>query len=213
MTFRFSQAPGGVLFTHTALENLHAVDIPMPEGTPVVAARDGVVEQAEWWHSSGPEVEPASFYGNFIQVRHADGTAALYGHLATGGVTVRPGDRVAAGQRIGESGTSGESDVPLLHFGVTRPAREGSRWAESVRFRFYVGAPPLPFEPRATMTVTADYSPGARPAYFALAAPRLVEWKPPEQTPETWRDGLSVLGLFLAAGLAGMWWYWRFSRS
>ena len=213
MTFRFGQAPEGMRLTHTAIENLHAVDIPMPERTSVLAAREGVVEQAEWWHTSGPEVEPASFYGNFVRVRHADGTAALYGHLAAGGVTVRPGDRVAAGRKIGESGATGEADEAMLHFGITRPLREGSRWEESLRFRFYVGSPPQPFEPRAALTVTADYSTGARYPHFVLTAPRLPERRLPEQTPETWREGLAILALYLAAGLAGMWWFWRFSRS
>ena len=82
-----------------------------------------------------------------------------------------------------------------------------------MRFRFYVGSPPMSFEPRAAMTVTADYSPGARYPHFATTAPRLVEWKPPEQTPEVWRKGLATLALFVAAGLAGLWWFWRFSRS
>ena len=45
--YAVSQAPGGFISTHTAPESRHAVDFRMPEATPVVAARQGVVAAVE----------------------------------------------------------------------------------------------------------------------------------------------------------------------
>ncbi len=85
------------------------IDIGVPEGTPVVAAAEGVVTFAG--QQSG--------YGNHIEVRHADGVTTTYSHLSSIGVAV--GEPVKPGQQIAASGNTGHSTGPHLHFEV-RPS-------------------------------------------------------------------------------------------
>jgi len=149
LTFMFTQAPGGRVTSHFTQSTLHAVDIAMPEGVPVVAARDGVVEAAEAFHAASPEEEPATYEGNFVRVRHADGTAALYAHLKHQGVAVAVSDAVRSGQLLGYSGSSGDVREAHLHFAVLRDG-------VSLPIRFYVGVPPVVFQPRAALRVMAN---------------------------------------------------------
>lgn len=53
---------------------------------------------------------------NFVRIHHDDGTMAVYAHLQQHSVRVRPGMRVPAGHWIGNSGNSGFSSGPHLHF-------------------------------------------------------------------------------------------------
>ena len=133
---RVQQAWGGA-YSHRDAENRHAVDFAAPVGSPVVAARDGVVMQAEagFGEAAADEDEAALLArANFIRVLHDDGTMALYAHLQTGGVLVRVGQRVRRGQAIGRSGNTGLSTAPHLHFVVH--ANRGMR-LESVPFRMF----------------------------------------------------------------------------
>lgn len=57
-----------------------------------------------------------SIPGNHVVVRHAEGIYSVYGHLKPGSPAVAIGDRVKAGQKLGEVGTSGNSTEPHLHF-------------------------------------------------------------------------------------------------
>src|SRR5919108_2463148 len=98
LSFTFTQVPGSRITTHFTKATLNAVDIAMPEGTAIVAARDGVVEALQAHHGASADEEPATYEGNFVRVRHADGTAAIYAHLGYGAVTVAVGDSVASGQ-------------------------------------------------------------------------------------------------------------------
>ncbi|MDX1393246.1 MAG: M23 family metallopeptidase [Gemmatimonadota bacterium] len=61
---------------------------------------------------------PRTVSGNFVVIRHADGTYSNYIHLREGSVQVAIGDSVSAGQVIGEVGQTGNSDAPHLHFQV-----------------------------------------------------------------------------------------------
>jgi len=213
LAFKFTQAPGGRIISHISVENLHAVDIAMPEGTPVLAARDGVVEATESRHAASPEEDPATEYGNFVRVRHADGTVALYGHLRHAGVTVQPGERVKAGTLLGLSGASGDTLHPQLHFGVARiERRDGREDAVSVPFRFYVGSPAIVFAPRAGFTAVPAYAGPARHPYSALDM-RVAPWKLPALAPGDEPLAWLALGVWLLAGIAGCWWFWRFSQS
>lgn len=133
---RIQQAWGGG-FSHDDGENRHAVDFAAPVGTPVVAARDGVVMQAEsGFDEAAPGEDGATLLAraNFIRVLHDDGTMALYAHLQAGGVLVRVGQRVRRGQAIGRSGNTGHSTAPHLHFVIQ--ANRGMRLA-SVPFRMF----------------------------------------------------------------------------
>jgi len=90
----------------------------MPVGTPICAARGGVVYHVTDHFSEGgthPSLKPKS---NAVCVLHNDDTVAVYVHLAHGGACVIPGDFVAAGDVIGLSGSTGWSGGPHLHFHV-----------------------------------------------------------------------------------------------
>jgi murein DD-endopeptidase MepM/ murein hydrolase activator NlpD len=82
------------------------IDLANSIGTPIVAASDGVVIAAG----------PAAGYGNWVKLRHSDGTVTLYGHLSAWNVQV--GDRVWAGDQIAKMGNTGNSTGPHLHFEV-----------------------------------------------------------------------------------------------
>jgi hypothetical protein len=56
--------------------------------------------------------------GNFVLLDHGNGWVTQYGHLRRGSVRVKPGDRVAAGQRLGLIGLSGHTEFPHVHFEV-----------------------------------------------------------------------------------------------
>ncbi len=84
------------------------MDSPLPEGTPVLAARAGTVMQVVDSHDQG----------SLLRVLHDDGSMALYAHLQAASARVRPGQAVAAGQVIALSGNTGHSSGPHLHFVV-----------------------------------------------------------------------------------------------
>lgn len=113
---RVDQGPGGS-YSHSDPRNLHAIDFALPEGTPIVAVREGVVMQVEAdFEQAGLSLEEYGGRANFIRIVHDDGSMALYAHLQPEGVQVRVGQRVRAGQRIGLSGNTGFSTAPHLHF-------------------------------------------------------------------------------------------------
>ena len=57
---------------------------------------------------------------NVVRILHDDGTYAIYAHLNWNSIRVRPGDRVSRGQYIADSGNTGFSSGPHLHFAVQR---------------------------------------------------------------------------------------------
>lgn len=106
-------------FSHQDPENRYAIDFATPEGTPVLAARGGVVMQVQDGFSGhGLDPHRDASRANLIRILHDDGSMGLYAHLANGGARVRVGQRVEAGQRIGLSGNTGYSTAPHLHFAV-----------------------------------------------------------------------------------------------
>jgi hypothetical protein len=153
------------------------VDINLPEGTPVLAARAGVVDAVEERLGRGSDEEQPTFEGNYVRVRHADDSYATYAHLAQWGVRVRPGERVEAGQLLGHSGASGEIEGAQLHFGVSRYEKGAAgRWEEvSVPALFTVGQPPYVFEPRTGQIATPTYGGPAELPRFAYERARRHE--------------------------------------
>ena len=102
-------------FTH---RKTYSLDFNMEEGTPVCAARDGVVFKVKADSNEGGLGVKFSQKANFIGVLHEDGTWTDYAHLRQNGVAVKIGERVKAGQVIGYSGNTGQSKGPHLHFAV-----------------------------------------------------------------------------------------------
>ena len=106
-------------FSHHDAQNRYALDFAADVGTPVHAARAGIVMQAEaGFRRSGSRDARDAQRANFIRILHDDGSMALYGHLAVDGVQVQLGQQVAQGEYIGRSGNTGYSTAPHLHFVV-----------------------------------------------------------------------------------------------
>jgi len=95
------------------IHGLNGVDIGgIKEGTPILAAADGVVIVAKdngGWNGG---------YGNYIVIKHANGTQTLYAHAQTGSVRVSVGASVAKGQTIAGVGQTGKATGLHLHFEV-----------------------------------------------------------------------------------------------
>ena len=79
-------------------------DLACAEGTPVLAAMDGIVLAAR----------RSASYGNCIRLAHKDGVETLYAHMQY--LYVRPGQLVEAGQTLGTAGQTGRATGPHLHF-------------------------------------------------------------------------------------------------
>jgi len=106
--------------THNNPQNRYAVDIGLPIGTPVLAARAGVVMDSENEFADGAAKVKYIQRNNYVRILHDDGTMAIYAHLKRGSIRVHPGQRVSRGQLIARSGSSGYSTGPHLHFTVQK---------------------------------------------------------------------------------------------
>ena len=95
-----------------------AIDFDAPVGTPVLAARGGVVIDTKADSKLGGPSKSLAKYANYVAILHDDGTTGEYYHLRFEGVTVKRGDTVQTGQLIGYTGNTGFSSQPHLHFGV-----------------------------------------------------------------------------------------------
>jgi murein DD-endopeptidase MepM/ murein hydrolase activator NlpD len=102
-------------FSH---QNKNALDFTMDIGTPICAAREGVVTEVIDRFSKGCNDPSCLYEANTITVYHEDGTFADYAHLKKNGSLVKPGDKIRSGQVIGYSGNTGYSSGPHLHFEV-----------------------------------------------------------------------------------------------
>ncbi|MDZ4252166.1 MAG: M23 family metallopeptidase [Sulfuritalea sp.] len=168
------QAPGGPITTHTHIQSANAVDIGMPQGAPVLAARDGTVIYAEANQIYGGNNPDLMAKANEVRIQHIDGTVAIYAHLAYGGVHAYLGQRVKAGDQIGLAGSTGYSSGPHLHFAIQTIIRDGDELiTTSLPFKFFVGNPVGPvnvFRPQYGLLVTANYTTAPVPAATVRAA-------------------------------------------
>ena len=127
--------------THTGTQSRFAVDLGVAEGTPVLAAREGVVMMVEEdFFGAGTDREKFASRANHVRILHPDGSMGVYAHLKLESATVAPGQNVRRGQQIGLSGNTGFSTGPHLHFAV-----QVNRDFElvSIPFRFEGDAIPL----------------------------------------------------------------------
>jgi len=105
--------------THLTPDSYYAVDVAMPIGTAIYAARAGIVfEVASSNFRGGTDPDQDMASANIVRIMHDDGSHAVYAHLNLNSVRVRPGDRVERGQYIADSGNTGFSSGPHLHFVV-----------------------------------------------------------------------------------------------
>lgn len=91
------------------------IDVPAPSGTPIRAAKAGVVIVSTY----------GSSYGNYVTIAHADGSRTLYAHMVSRSVSA--GQTVSQGQVIGGVGTTGSSTGNHLHFEVWLNSSKSSR--------------------------------------------------------------------------------------
>lgn len=149
-SFTVTQAPPDQI-THKDAGSRNAIDFAMPVGSAVHAAREGVVINVAHKFFRGGTTQEVRDEANFVQILHDDGTTAVYAHLQLDTVRVRPGQRVQSGEYIADSGNTGYSSGPHLHFVVLRNA--GLR-SESVPVTF-AGSAGASVVPRSRGSLTA----------------------------------------------------------
>lgn len=84
------------------------IDYAAPSGTPVQAVADGTVKFAG--RKGG--------FGNFVEVKHANGYTTMYGHLKSYGKGIKSGAKIKQGQTVGYVGSTGLSTGPHLDFRI-----------------------------------------------------------------------------------------------
>ncbi len=119
--------------THQDPSSQYAVDIVMPIGTPILAARAGRVMQMEDDFHGAAQTERYLPRSNHVRILHDDGTMAVYAHLQANSLRVREGAEVSRGQWIANSGNTGYSNGPHLHFAIQLNVGMAM---ESLPFRF-----------------------------------------------------------------------------
>ena len=148
--YRISQAFNGN-FSHNNRHSRFAVDIAMPIGTDVIAARGGIIIDRDTEYVLSGLSKKFLSKANAIRILHADGTIAVYAHLQFRSMKFYEGEVVQAGQVIGRSGNTGYSTGPHLHFAIH--ANQNMQ-INSVPFKFFMEGKPL--VPQRGMTLQSD---------------------------------------------------------
>ena len=118
--FRLSQAFLGAATHAGNVQSEYAVDIPMPVGTAIHAARSGVIMDVAGDFFEGGVSEEMMEQANYVCVLHDDGTMAIYAHLELETVKFPIGKRIERGQVLALSGNTGFSSGPHLHFAIQK---------------------------------------------------------------------------------------------
>jgi murein DD-endopeptidase MepM/ murein hydrolase activator NlpD len=121
-------------YSHTG-GDCYSIDFKMPEGTPIHAARGGVVVGVKSDSNVGGPDKKFEWDANFILIKHDDGTFGHYVHLKKDGARVKIGQTVRTGELIGLSGNTGHSTGPHLHFAVFKAANGKQRQTIPVKYR------------------------------------------------------------------------------
>jgi hypothetical protein len=118
-SFVVSQAPP-LAITHRDTGSRNAIDIACTRRYGGARRARGLVITSRTAFRAGST--PRSAMKRTVQVLHDDGTNAVYAHLQMDTIRVRPGQRVERGEYIANSGNTGFSSGPHLHFVVVRNA-------------------------------------------------------------------------------------------
>jgi len=116
-------------------------------GQKVLAPADGIVVAAE---SSIADNQPVSKMnteqpaGNYIVIDHGHDEYSIIAHLKQDSVRVKPGEHVAAGQWIGDTGNSGNSSEAHIHFQISNHTDLFA--GESIRIQFEDGSSPVQYD-------------------------------------------------------------------
>jgi murein DD-endopeptidase MepM/ murein hydrolase activator NlpD len=137
--------------THDTPEAQYAVDIALPDGTPVYAARKGTVINLRHDSFRGAATPLLLDQANMVEILHDDGTIGVYAHLHWDSVRVQPGQHVQRGEYIADSGNTGFTTGAHLHFAVIRNAGMA---AISVPIQF-AGPGATAVTPQQSMMLTA----------------------------------------------------------
>jgi murein DD-endopeptidase MepM/ murein hydrolase activator NlpD len=149
-TFMVSQAfPDAI--THTTPDSMYAVDIAVPDGTQIYAAREGTVINVRHDGFRGGLSPAMMDQANVVEILHDDGTIAMYAHLHWDSIRVHIGEHVDRGEYIANSGSTGFSSGPHLHFCVQR---NGGTLPLAVPIEF-AGPSDLPVTPESHKSLTA----------------------------------------------------------
>lgn len=128
-------------FSHRGFDE-YALDFGMPEGTPVYAARAGVVVFVETRFKDSGTTDFYRRRANQVRVLQDDGTLAEYLHLRPAGSPLHEGDALQPGDLVGYSGHTGYASGPHLHFAVFG-ARDGAhKQTFPIRFQLDADHPP-----------------------------------------------------------------------
>lgn len=123
-------------FSH---QNENSLDFIMPEGTEVLASREGLVIDIVQNNNKSCPTQSCAPFGNYVSILHPDGTIAQYYHLEQNGVQVKLGDNVTKGQFIAYSGNTGWSSGPHLHFNVYISSATAEKNRVTVKTLFKTG--------------------------------------------------------------------------
>lgn len=132
-SFRVTQGYHGS-FSHIGPDE-YAIDWKMPIGTPVHAARGGIVVKAKGDSGVGGPDRKYEDAANCVLIQHSDGTIGIYAHLMKNGVRVKVGDQVNTGDLIAYSGNTGFTSGPHLHFSVFKTKNGKERLSLPVKFQ------------------------------------------------------------------------------
>lgn len=141
-----NQTYGGTFSHGRGTADEFAIDFDMPVGNVVCAARGGSVIAIRTESNRGGESEKFADYGNYVVIKHDDGTYGRYLHLRQNGSLVKLGQIVQARQPIALSGNTGWSQSPHLHFEVFVPISGEKKRTLPVKFMTRMGVVPMLME-------------------------------------------------------------------
>lgn len=135
----------------TQLEQYHCWGRPIlaPGAGTVVTALDSLPDQRPG------QMDPRNPPGNHVILDHGNGEFSLLAHLRRGSVAVRAGQRVEAGEKLGECGNSGNTSEPHLHYHLQNGPVFGQAEGLPAQFNAYVadGQPVARGEPVKGQTI------------------------------------------------------------